>query len=165
MCRQHAITPADMFFWLEGPKMSFTLKLARYISPRVPCFEALFWSRQGLQGLPKANKGSHNVWGTSNNTDGHDLLEQRGPKWLANMFFDLCRLGWTKMHDVFKSLLPRYFLKDIYVKWSQFEFQTIWSNFHYTPRRSKFLLTIIVLAKFRLKMIFEFFLIKVSQKL
>ena len=25
-------------------------------------------------------------------------------------------LGWTKMHDVFKSLLPRYFLKDIYVK-------------------------------------------------
>ena len=74
-------------------------------------------------------------------------------------------LGWTKMHEVFKSLLPRYFLKDIYVKWSQFEFQTIWSNFHYTPRRLKFLLTIIVLAKFRLKMIFEFFLIKVSQKL
>ena len=26
------------------------------------------------------------------------------------------KLGWTKMHDVFKSLLPRYFLKDIYVK-------------------------------------------------
>ena len=25
-------------------------------------------------------------------------------------------IGWTKMHDVFKSLLPRYFLKDIYVK-------------------------------------------------
>ena len=25
-------------------------------------------------------------------------------------------LGWTKMHEVFKSLLPRYFLKDIYVK-------------------------------------------------
>ena len=25
-------------------------------------------------------------------------------------------VGWTKMHDVFKSLLPRYFLKDIYVK-------------------------------------------------
>ena len=74
-------------------------------------------------------------------------------------------IGWTKMHDIFKSLLPRYFLKDIYVKWSQFEFQTIWSNFHYSPRRLKFLLTIIVLAKFRLKMIFEFFLIKVSQKL
>ena len=75
------------------------------------------------------------------------------------------KLGWAKMHEVFKYLLPRYFLKDIYVKWSQFEFQTIWSNFHYTPRRLKFLLTIIVLAKFRLKMIFEFFLIKVSQKL
>ena len=28
----------------------------------------------------------------------------------------VCLLGWTKMHDVFKSLLPRYFLKDIYVK-------------------------------------------------
>ena len=78
---------------------------------------------------------------------------------------DCGALGWTKMHDVFKSLLPRYFLKDIYVKWSQFEFQTIWSNFHYSSQRSKFLLTIIVLAKFRLKMIFEFFLIKVSQKL
>ena len=25
-------------------------------------------------------------------------------------------IGWTKMHEVFKSLLPRYFLKDIYVK-------------------------------------------------
>ena len=25
-------------------------------------------------------------------------------------------LGWAKMHEVFKSLLPRYFLKDIYVK-------------------------------------------------
>ena len=74
-------------------------------------------------------------------------------------------IGWPKMHEVFKSLLPRYFLKDVYVKWSQFEFQTIWSNFHYSSRRSKFLLTIIVLAKFRLKMIFEFFLIKVSQKL
>ena len=53
-------------------------------------------------------------------------------------------LGWAKMHEVFKSLLPRYFLKDIYVKWSQFEFQTIWSNFHYSPRRLKFLLTIIL---------------------
>ena len=74
-------------------------------------------------------------------------------------------IGWAKMHEVFKSLLPRYFLKDIYVKWSQFEFQTIFSKFHYSPRRLKFLCSNIVLAKFRLKMIFEFFLIKVSQKL
>ena len=42
-------------------------------------------------------------------------------------------IGWAKMHEVFKSLLPRYFLKDICVKWSQFEFQTISSKFHYTP--------------------------------
>ena len=74
-------------------------------------------------------------------------------------------LGWTKMHEVFTSLLPRYFLKDIHVKWSQFEFQTIFSKFHYSPRRLKFLFSNIVLAKFRLKIIFEFFLIKVSQKL
>ena len=40
------------------------------------------------------------------------------------------KLGWAKMHEVFKSLLPRYFLKDIYVKWSQFKFQTIFSKFH-----------------------------------
>ena len=32
-------------------------------------------------------------------------------------------------------------LKDIYVKWSQFEFQTIFSKFHYSPRRLKFLCT------------------------
>ena len=29
---------------------------------------------------------------------------------------EISTLGWAKMHDVFKSLLPRYFLKDIYVK-------------------------------------------------
>ena len=74
-------------------------------------------------------------------------------------------IGWPKMHDVFKSLLPRYFLKDIYVKWSQFEFQTIWSNFHYTPRRSKFLLTIIVLANFNCTLVLNFFSINVFQKL
>ena len=74
-------------------------------------------------------------------------------------------LGWAKMHDVFKSLLPRYFLKDIYVKWSQFEFQTIWTNFHYTPSRSKFLLTIIVLANFNCTLVLNFFSINVFQKL
>ena len=30
--------------------------------------------------------------------------------------FDYVPLVWAKMHEVFKSLLPRYFLKDIYVK-------------------------------------------------
>ena len=93
------------------------------------------------------------------------ILQQRTPCKNKVFLQRSSLVGWTKMHEVFKSLLPRYFLKDIYVKWSQFEFQTIWSNFHYSQRRLKFLLTIIVLAKFRLKMIFEFFLIKVSQKL
>ena len=80
-------------------------------------------------------------------------------------FLTIWSVGWPKMHEVFKSLLPRYFLKDIYVKWSQFEFQTIWSNFHYTPRRSKFLLTIIVLANFNCTLVLNFFSINVFQKL
>ena len=52
------------------------------------------------------------------------------------------------MHVVFKSLLPRYFLKDIYVKSSQFEFQTIFSKFHYTSRRLKFLFSNISFKKY-----------------
>ena len=40
----------------------------------------------------------------------------RDKAWVMVSEQGVLTLGWAKMHEVFKSLLPRYFLKDIYVK-------------------------------------------------
>ena len=56
------------------------------------------------------------------------------------IFIYVHTVGCVKMHEVFRSWLPSYFLKDLYVKWSQFDFQTIFSKIHYSPLRLKFYL-------------------------
>ena len=53
------------------------------------------------------------------NDSGSTIEPDMGPMIVGGVriiFASKCTIGWTKMHDVFKSLLPRYFLKDIYVK-------------------------------------------------
>ena len=47
----------------------------------------------------------------------------------------VCILGWVKMHDVFRYWLPGHFWEGLYVKWSQFKNQVIFSIFDYSPRR------------------------------
>ena len=41
-----------------------------------------------------------------------------------------CIVGWLKMHDVFRYWLPGHFWEGLYVKWSQFENQVIFSIFN-----------------------------------
>ena len=68
-------------------------------------------------------KSSGKTGGQNNSKEADNMILKKNSLMnLQTSLIDLkisCKratLGWAKMHEVFKSLLPRYFLKDIYVK-------------------------------------------------